>query len=208
MATKRAKTFTDGQLSEFLAHVDQISPMPIRDRLIIALSFKAGLRVGEIGLIKIDAMLDVRGNIAKTISVFSDVGKMRRERQIPMNKMVRDALVAFRKAYPNAEVVAISSQPFRWTLARGLPIPPTATFRQMSVKAVKNHYQRLLDSFGHKGASTHSGRRTFGTTLARTANQHHCSLRDVQMLLGHSRLETTEAYVELSPDASKLVLAL
>jgi integrase/recombinase XerD len=72
---------------------------------------------------------------------------------------------------------------------------------------VKNHYQRMLDSFGHIGASTHSGRRTFGTKLARTANLHHCSLRDVQMILGHARLETTEAYVELSEDASSLVNA-
>lgn len=208
MATKRAKTFTDNQLQDFLDHVDQVSPMPVRDRLIIALSFKAGLRVSEIAKIKLSAMLDVKGDIAKTIAVFSDVGKLRRERQIPMNKMVRTALVAFRKTYPNAEVVAISSQPFRWTISRGEPIPKTAVFRQMTVKAVKNHYQRLLDSFGHKGASTHSGRRTFGTTLARSANMHHCSLRDVQMLLGHTRLETTEAYIEVSPDASKMVLAL
>jgi integrase len=208
MATKRAKTFDDEQFKRFLKHIDTTSLMPIRDRLIVMLSFRAGLRVGEIAKIKLSAMTDVEGRIAKSITVFSDVAKKQRQREVPMNDDVRDALKAFRRAYPNAEVVAISSQPFRWLLARKEPIPKTVTFRHMSVNATKLVYSRLLDSFGYDGASTHSGRRTFGTELARSANFHHCSLRDVQRLMGHSRLETTEHYIELSEDATSLVKAL
>lgn len=208
MAMKRAKTFTPRQFDELMVHISQSSPMPARDRLITALSFKAGLRIGEIAKIKLSAMLDVEGNIADKIVVFSDVAKKNRQREVPMHPLVRKCLGEFRHTYPKAEFVAISSQPFRWILARGEPIPVDATFKQMSPEATKNHYLSLIKSFGYQGASTHSGRRTFGTTLARSANLHHCSLRDVQALLGHARLETTEHYIELSQDTTNLVMAL
>lgn len=208
--TKRAQTFTEEQFARFFKHIETASVMPVRDKLVAALSFKAGLRVGEIAQISIKDMLDVEGRIAKHITIYSNIAKKERYRQVPMNQLVRDCLKEFRKTYPNAEVVAISSQPFRWLLARDEPIPLTTTrFKQMSVQALKDQYRALLKSFpGVNGASTHSGRRTFGTELARRANLHHCSLRDVQQLMGHSRLETTEHYIELSEDASSLVLSL
>ena len=206
---KRAKTFDEDQFNRFFDHIAKTSLMPVRDKLVAALSFKAGLRVGEIAKIKIKDMLDVEGRIAKTISVYSQTAKKERYRAVPMNPLVRECLKEFRKTYPNAEVVAISSQPFRWLLARGEPIPRTThRFKQMSVGALKEQYLALIKSFGVNGASTHSGRRTFGTELARRANLHHCSLRDVQQLMGHSRLETTEHYIELSEDASGLVMSL
>lgn len=209
MATKRAKTFDEKQFERLLKHVDDTSIMPVRDRLVVALSFKAGLRVGEIAKIKLSAMLDVEGRIAKTITVFSDVAKKERQREVPMNAFVRECLISFRKTYPNAQYVAISSRPFRWLLARGEPVPLSFDrFEKMSVNAMTKQYQGLLQSLGYQGATTHSGRRTFGTALARRANLHHCSLRDVQNLMGHARLETTEHYIEVSEDASKLVMSL
>lgn len=208
MAIKRAKTFDDKQFNRLMAHIEAHSVMPVRDKLIVALSFKAGLRVGEIAKIKLSAMTDVEGKVAKTINIFSDVGKKQRMRDIPMNPLIKECLEKFREEYPNAKVVAISSQPFRWILARGRPIPKDAEFKQMSPEALKTYYLKMLKSFGFEGASTHSGRRTFGTQLARRANAHHCSLRDVQQLMGHARMETTEAYIELTEDASSLVMSL
>lgn len=208
MATKRAKTLTDDQFEKLVKHVKKHSPMVARDMLIVMLSFKAGLRVGEIAKIAIKDMLDAEGNVAPYISIFSHVGKKKREREVPMHPMVRDALVTFRKTYPNAKVVAVSSQPFRFLIDRHKPIPLNATFRHMTVKAVTNHYMRILHAVGFEGVSTHSGRRTFGTKAARLANHHHSSLRDVQRLLGHARLDTTEAYVEASEDVHSLVMAL
>ena len=208
MAKKRAKTFDEKQFDKLLKHVTENSPMPVRDRLIVALSFKAGLRVGEIAKIKIAAMLTTTGTIAKDINIFSDVAKGRRERTVPMNGLVKECLQAFRKAYPSADVVAISAQPWRWKLERGEAIPAHAAHKAMSPTALRAYYNRLIQSGGFEGASTHSGRRTFGTTLARSANHHHCSLRDVQRLMGHASIETTEQYIEVSDDARSLVGAL
>lgn len=208
MATKRAKTLDNDQFQKLVSFAKERATLPERDELILALSFKAGLRVGEIQKIDLSAMLDAEGNIAENISVFSHVGKKKRERSIPMHPMIRDALVAFRKAYPSATFVAISSQPFRWAIARGEKVPVNAKHKRMSLTALTNYYWDLINDAGFTGASSHSGRRTFGTAMARQANLHHCSLRDVQMLMGHARLDTTESYIEVSKEARSLVAAL
>lgn len=211
MANRRARTFDDKQFAKFMSFIDLQSPMPARDRLIAALSFKAGLRVGEISKIRIDAMLDATGGIADDVQVWSEVAKMNRERKVPMHALVRDSLQRFRDAYPKAEVVAISSQPFRWVIARGEAIPRKAEHRAMSYIATKTAYDRLLkdfcSQFGIDGVSTHSGRRTFGTNLARATGKFMCSIRDVQKYMGHADLKTTEAYVDLSPNARALIQA-
>jgi len=208
VATKRAKTLDNDQFQKLVSFAKERATLPERDELILALSFKAGLRVGEIQKIDLSAMLDAEGNIAENISVFSHVGKKKRERSIPMHPMIRDALIAFRKAYPSATFVAISSQPFRWAIARGEKVSANAKHKRMSLTALTNYYWDLINDAGFTGASSHSGRRTFGTSMARQANLHHCSLRDVQMLMGHARLDTTESYIEVSKEARSLVAAL
>lgn len=208
MATKRAKTLDDKQFKKLWEFVTENATLPQRDHLILALSFKAGLRVAEIQKIDLRAMLDAEGNIADTINVFSHVGKKERERTIPMNPLVKRALAVFMETYPNASFVAISSQPFQWMVKRGEPVPRDAKFKRMSVTAITNYYWDLLYEAGFEGASSHSGRRTFGTKLARRANNHDCSIRDVQMLMGHARMETTEQYIDLSRNAGSLVASL
>jgi hypothetical protein len=53
-------------------------------------------------------------------------------------------------------------------------------------------YKRL----GYRGASSHSGRRFYISHLARVANQHGCSIVDVQRMAGHARLDSTQCYID------------
>lgn len=215
MAIKRAKTLDDGQLDNLLSYIDANSVLPERDRLIVLLSFKAGLRVAEIVKIDLSAMTDANGRIAKTLHIFSNVGKKLRERDVPINPLLHKAITAFRKRFPGATYVAISSQPFRYLLTAGpeknknvVKREGPELYKRMTVTALTNYYWRLLHDAGFEGTSSHSGRRTFGTKLARAANQHHCSIRDVQRLMGHARLDTTENYIEVSDEVTDLVAAI
>jgi integrase/recombinase XerD len=61
-------------------------------------------------------------------------------------------------------------------------------------------YTRRL---GWTGYSSHSGRRTFATQAARKATLAGGSLRDVQDMLGHASLSTTQVYLEPSSDAKR-----
>lgn len=206
---KRAPTLDEGQFERLLTYIDENSTLPERDRLIVGLSFKAGLRVAEIAKLDLSALLDPDNRIDKVIKISALVGKKKRYREIPMHPMIKDAFAKFRKRFPNAPCIAISSQPFRYVLTGDVKKSIDASSaRRMSVTALTNYYWRLLKDAGFERCSSHSGRRTFGTSLARKANMHHCSIRDVQRLMGHARLETTEAYIELSEDTFDLVAAI
>lgn len=206
MAIKQAKTFDDNQLSKLLKQIDKECLLPVRDRLMVLLSFKAGLRVSEIVKIDLSAMTTVEGEIAPQITIFSNVGKNQKMRTIPMHAEIKKALEVFMKEFPTATFVAISTQPLQHALRHGRPLPKT--YKRASVNSITSHLHRLYKQGGFTGASSHSGRRTFGTKAARQANLHHCSLKDVQVLMGHSRLDTTERYLEPSKDSVNLVNAL
>ena len=53
-----------------------------------------------------------------------------------------------------------------------------------------------------------SGRRTFITNAARTILTVGGSLRDVQILAGHSTLSTTQRYIEADAEAQRRVVDL
>lgn len=207
MAIKRAKTLTKEQLDMLLDYITHNSTMPVRDRLLILLSHKAGLRAGEIAKMDMTAVTDSEGRIAKDIRVFSNVGKKQRERMIPMHPMIKEALRDFRFKYPNADRFAIlrHKQEKIETKEKGTRLWKP---KSMSPAVLTTWFWKLYNGAGFTGCSSHSGRRTFGTTMARTANNFHNSLRDVQLLLGHARLETTEAYIEPSDDVSNMVFAV
>ena len=53
-----------------------------------------------------------------------------------------------------------------------------------------------FEDVGLNGCSSHSGRRTFITNAAKKISSVGGSLRDVQMLAGHSSLADTQRYIE------------
>jgi integrase/recombinase XerD len=61
---------------------------------------------------------------------------------------------------------------------------------------------------GVQGASSHSGRRTFITSLAKKIVEAGGSLRDVQELAGHTSLATTQKYIQGDSAAKRNVMKL
>jgi site-specific recombinase XerD len=92
---------------------------------------------------------------------------------------------------------------------------PTSTFliqsersRGMSPQAVVNLFWRWYRHVGFDGCSSHSGRRTFITNTARKISTFGGSLRDVQMLAGHTNHRTTQRYIEANPEAQIRIVEL
>ena len=64
------------------------------------------------------------------------------------------------------------------------------------------------NNMGLIGCTSHSGRRTFITNAARKISSVGGSLRDVQMLAGHSSLSVTQRYIEGDGEARLKIVEL
>ena len=79
---------------------------------------------------------------------------------------------------------------------------------QTSPQAVVNMFASWFEDMGLNGCSSHSGRRTFITNAAKKISSVGGSLRDVQMLAGHSSLAVTQRYIEGDGGARQRVVNL
>ena len=192
--TRQAKTLTKGQIEAVLAYLTS-TRHPIRNRLIFLLSVKAGLRAKEIASLKWSMVTDAEGRLTDTIQLTNDASKGNSGRVIPINRELSASLVHWmgqgERNYSNS--------PFVITTERS---PKTSAF------AVVNMFAEWYRALGFTGASSHSGRRTAITAWARRISTVGGSLRDVQLLAGHSALSTTQRYIESDAAAQRRVVDL
>jgi integrase len=79
---------------------------------------------------------------------------------------------------------------------------------RVSPQSIVNMFSRWYDELGFNGCSSHSGRRTFITSAARKISTVGGSLRDIQILAGHTNLRTTQRYIDANEDSQKRVVEL
>jgi integrase/recombinase XerD len=189
---KQAKVISTDQLRALLAWLGQRRNAD-RNRLIVLLSFKAGLRAKEIASLKWTMVQNAQGEVGTHIHLTNEASKGQSGRIIPLNSDLRQVLIRFRSVHDarrNTDAYVISSE-------RSKHIQP-----QVIVNLFAEWYRRL----GFVGCSSHSGRRTFITNAARKISSVGGSLRDVQALAGHASLQTTSRYIATDNQAqAKLV---
>ena len=192
---KQAKIVGDKQVPAVLAELDT-RRYPLRDRTIFMFSLRAGLRAKEIASVTWGMVADAEGEIADVIALenWASKGKVG-GRHIPMHPEIKAALTALRQE--------------RGDKARqDWPVIYSERERGLSAGAVTVWFHRLYRDLGMVGCSSHSGRRTFITRVARKISEAGGSLRDVQMLAGHANLGTTSSYIEHDAEAQKKVISL
>jgi integrase len=84
MAGKHAKTLTKQQLAAALRRAAH-SRYPDRDRVMVLLSVKAGLRAGEIAKLTWPMVVDAQGRVASHIELHDAAAKKRSGRTIPLH---------------------------------------------------------------------------------------------------------------------------
>lgn len=189
---KQAKTLTKGQAEAVLGYLAK-TRWPKRNRVIFLLSAKAGLRAKEIAGLTWLMVNDSQGEIGRTLCLLDSASKGKSGRWIPLSDEVRQALIEYRD-----EV----------NLRVGAHVIMTERAQSTSPQAIVNMFQRWYQDVGFVGCSSHSGRRTFITNAARKISRVGGSLRDVQILAGHSNLRTTQRYIEPNPEAQVRIVEL
>src|SRR5215469_15158831 len=95
MAGKQAKTLSTDHIDDLLFFAER-SRHPLRNRLIVLFSVKAGLRAAEIAQLTWDMVLGPSGEVGGTIELQDKIAKKRGGRSIPIHNDLRDALIEAR----------------------------------------------------------------------------------------------------------------
>jgi integrase len=136
MPGKQAKAITPQMLRRMLLKTSK-SPFRARDRAMILLSIKAGLRACEIARLDWSMVLDARGKVADVLAIHDAIAKKRGGRRIPMHPDLRCALQGLlRSSEPSGPVIRS---------ARGGYLRPTS---------VVNWFAALFRELGFEGCSS------------------------------------------------------
>ena len=153
------------------------SPMEkeqLRDRAILELLYSSGLRVSE--------LVGLDGNrLDQELGIVKVMGKGRKERIVPVGKKAMEALRTYLKDRGHVEANApifINTRGGRLT--------------SRSVGRLVKKYSR--DSGVFRKISPHSLRHTFATHLLDAG----ADIREIQEMLGHASLSTTQRYTHVS----------
>jgi integrase len=190
MPGKQAKLLADGHIQDLLVFTET-TRYPERNRVIVLLSVKGGLRAGEIAKLTWDMVLDASGAVGNVIELRDCAAKKGSGRLVPLHPDLRQALIGWRSMTDGTGPVVQSE--------RG---------RQMSPVSVVNWFAAAYRALGLEGCSSHSGRRTFITRAARLVHTAGGSLRDVQLLAGHRSIVTTQRYIDGDSDAQRKLVSM
>jgi len=166
----------------FIETPDADSDFGKRDRAILELLYATGVRVAE--LVQLD-LRDIDFN-NKLLRVF---GKRRKERIVPFGepaaKALRDYLMIREKFLMNAPATKRDAQPL--------------ILNYQGTRMTTRSVGRLVEKYirmcaGIHDISPHALRHSFATHLLDSG----ADLRDIQALLGHARLSTTQVYTHVS----------
>jgi integrase/recombinase XerC len=147
----------------------------LRDRAILELLYSSGIRVGELVGVNLDH-LDTDLGIVKVM------GKGRKERLVPVGSKAVEAL----KAYLEEREGVNGEAPLFVNLRGG-------RLTARSVGRLVKKYSKHSGIF--RRVSPHTLRHSFATHLLDAGAE----IREIQEMLGHVSLSTTQRYIHLSP---------
>jgi len=162
------------------AHVGD-DPVSLRDAALLEMLYATGARISEAVALAVD---DV--DLDQELPVVRLFGKGRKERLVPVGGCAREALAAY---LVRSRPVLASRGRGTATLflnSRGRPLSRQSAWEALQRAAAAAHLDEHI--------SPHTLRHSFATHLL----EGGASIRDVQELLGHASVQTTQIYTKLS----------
>ncbi|MBU3589526.1 site-specific integrase [Polynucleobacter sp. 80A-SIGWE] len=185
----QAKTLTQAELDQVLRFVST-KKYPLRDRALLLTSFWAGLRVAEIASLKNGDVLNEDGTIKHEIRLKASQTKG----GVPRTVFLPAKLQVELAAYYATRYCAMPEIPFFHTSRR----------MGFSANSLCQWFYWTYRSAGIAGASSHSGRRNFITTLANKG----ISVRVLAELAGHKSIAVTQRYIDVNPELMRNAVEL
>lgn len=182
---KQARVLTPAETKRLLKVVST-TKHAARNRLVVMLSYLAGLRACEISALKVG---DVITELAQGWEVKSEIvlkshqTKGRQAQTVVLPTSLMREIGEYYKAV-------------RLDLSLADSLISSQKNGSFSSQTIQNLFRVLYQAAGIANASSHSGRRTFITNLS----ERGVSVRVIQALARHSSLSTTQRYIDVSVD--------
>lgn len=154
-----------------------------RNRIAIMFSYLAGMRVGEIAQLKVADAYEKDYSIREQILLPASYTKSNDARLIFVSKKLRKELADYRQSSAFPEVLE-------------KPLLVTQKRTAFSPNTLCQLFGELYKKAGLKGASSHSGRRSFITKMAHNG----ISPKVIMTLAGHKNLGTTQRYIDVNDE--------
>ncbi len=177
----QAKTLNKKELRRVLDYISTRRHAQ-RNRAMLLLTHYAGMRVGEVAALRYKDAVDANMRVKNEIRLDSSQTKGSQGRTIFINARLQREL---------QEYVDLKSSHF--TEAK-LFYTQKKHVEGFSANTLTQHFFWLYKNAGIDGASSHSGRRTFATSLS----EKGIAPRVIMRAMGHKSLSSTMVYIDAS----------
>ena len=185
----QAKTLTQSEIDQVLRYANT-RQYPERNRALILSSFYLGLRVAEISLLKLGDVANDDGTIKNEIRLSGAQTKGGHARTV------------FIPAKLQAELQSYLAT--RYSRLPQLPFFHSANRMGFSANSLCQWFFWIYRAAGISGASSHSGRRSFLTSLANKG----IGVRILASLAGHRSIAVTMRYLDANDDMKRNAVEL
>jgi integrase/recombinase XerC len=172
-------TLTIDEMFRMLDAPDKSNPPGLRDKAILELLYSSGIRVGELTQLNCD-------DVDLELGIIKVLGKGRKERIVPIGSKAVEAIGGYlgRRGLSSGN-------------GRECPLFINARGGRLTDRSVRRIVEKYAKKCGlARNISPHALRHTFATHLLDAG----ANLRDIQELLGHVSLSTTQKYTHVSID--------
>lgn len=179
----QAKTLTTKELRRVLDSIAS-NPHSVRNRLMLLMTHWAGMRVGEVAALLIRDVRNADGSVKQEIRLDATQTKGKYARVVFVSDRLRKEIGLYLKTIPEE--------------TDNRPLFSTQKRAAFSANTLCQTMNMIYKRAGIEGATSHSGRRSFITTLASKG----IGVRVLASLAGHRSITTTQAYIDVN-DAMK-----
>ena len=157
----------------------------LRNRVMFLTGLWSGMRVGEIASLSVGDVMNVDGSIRAEVRLTAAQTKGRHPRTVFLPKKLQEELADYMALRPTAKPTH--------------PLFITSGRKRFSANVMAQHFHYLFKHAGIAGASSHSMRRSFITTLANKG----ISVRVLAEIAGHKSIAVTQKYIDVNDDMKR-----
>ncbi len=189
----QAKVLNEKELKRVLAYLST-KKYGSRDRAMMLLTHYAGMRIGEVASLKIKNVLANDGTIKEEINLTAEQTKGKHSRTVILSEKMRKEILNYLQVrFRTQNLIPITY------LDLEKPLFKTQKRDGFDANTACYHFHMLYKEIGLDGASSHSGRRGFLSTLS----EKGIPLKVMMELAGHRQAQTTMRYVSVTPDMKR-----